>query len=415
MRKEFLEDYMASESEEYASFEKEFLKSNEILRYPQASRFRKLNEPLVYYDPFCFNNYKEKLWSQVPFAGTLIISLRNIRSENCLEYQGFDPSDVPKLIDLAKDQGKVQFGFQADLRLYEGLDYLEPIFSELKPPLLRSLPRMPYLDDATLRQWDHEFIALANVRYAAAMKQMIMDEGESEDFFKNMMNKRFAAYHQMKLLNMNEAIETVSNYMIDDPIIAEYLFEKYLLLINPIFDALTPNVNIGLSELHRYGYNTGEIPERVRIPEIGNFIMEKTILHPSSYQSCMDVISHYSDNELYKVMAALYDSIKHHKKDAAVQDVAELRTVLDNAWKDSSKLKGKSETIKDGISVVLGLCGGLMTTQWGGLGLLAGLGFQIAERKLSVDLSLSEKIIRKINPDYLVNVFDFQRKIPIKS
>lgn len=114
-------------------------------------------------------------------------------------------------------------------------------------------------------------------------------------------------------------------------------------------------------------------------------------------------------------MAALTESIKHQKKDSTVSSISELNQVLDNAWKDASKLSGRNETIKDGISVVLGLCGGLMTMDFGGLGLLAGLGFQIAERKLSVNLSLSEKIIRKINPDYLVNVYDFQKRIPLRK
>lgn len=266
---------MAREREEYAAYEKVLLQSKELVRYHASSRFRKLQEPLVYYDPFCYNNYQEKIWSQVPFAGTLIISLRNIQSNNCLEYQGFEPSDIPKLIDLAKDQGKLQFGFQTDVTLYEGLDYLEPIFSELRPPLLRSIPAGLLYDDTISKKWEQEFIAHASIRYVDFLRQAITDLGESEAFFRNMMNKRFAAYEQMKLLNMNEALETVENYMIDDPFTAEFLFEKYLLLVNPMFDAFTPHANIGLAELQRYGYGSGEIPINIRIPEIGNYIMEK--------------------------------------------------------------------------------------------------------------------------------------------
>lgn len=133
---------MAKEEEEYGDYVNRASSSEELLRYPNNQRFHKLNEPLVYSDPFCYNNYKQKIWSQIPFAGTLIISIRNVSKENCLDRNGFEPSDIDNLIELAKE-GRVQFGLQTDVRLYEGLDYLDPIFAGIAAGLFNNNKEVP--------------------------------------------------------------------------------------------------------------------------------------------------------------------------------------------------------------------------------------------------------------------------------
>jgi len=414
VKKEFLEDYMAKEEEEYKIYEKQFLSSDDSIQYPPRNRFKKLREPIIYYDPFSYDNYGEKLWSQIPFAGTLIISLRNITEKNCL-HQSFEPSDIPNLINLAKDQGRVQFGFQADVRLYEGLDYLDPIFEELKPPLFRSIPPSSLVSSKDSKHWHAEFVALGQIRYFDEYRKMIHDSGEDDSFFRNMMNKRIAAWEQLHLLNWNEAIKDISDNMIDDPAKAEFLFEKYLLTVNPMFDAFTPNVNLGLKELQRYDAGTFKVPENIHIPEIGNFIMQKTLLHPYSYNSCIEVITHYEQNELYSVMSALYTSIRNQRTDETLAKINNLDEVMENAWQDGKKLQGRSEIIDTGIMITLGLCGGLITNipGLGAVGLLAKLGFKVAEHKLSLE-TLGDKIIKKINPNYLTTIYDFQKKVPLK-
>jgi hypothetical protein len=71
--------------------------------------------------------------------------------------------------------------------------------------------------------------------------------------------------------------------------------------------------------------------------EIGRYIMKKIILNPSTYDSCIEVIQHYEQNELYKVFEALDKAIKTKKQDQVVNHISELNEVMNNFWKDAGK------------------------------------------------------------------------------
>jgi hypothetical protein len=46
-------------------------------------------------------------------------------------------------------------------------------------------------------------------------------------------------------------------------------------------------------------------------------------------------------------------------------------------------------------------------------GALAGLGFNVADRMLAkFDSSITNKFLRLLNKDYIMNIYDFQKKLP---
>jgi hypothetical protein len=45
-------------------------------------------------------------------------------------------SDIPRLIDLAKETGRVQFCLESNPTNYIGLSHLEHLFYEMRPPML---------------------------------------------------------------------------------------------------------------------------------------------------------------------------------------------------------------------------------------------------------------------------------------
>lgn len=87
-----------------------------------------------------------------------------------LRGNGFDADDIPQLVKLSKDTGKVHFALTTDPILYEGLDHLEPIFSELRPSFLASTPLDVLADAQTCKKWSAEFYTIADISYSEFLK-----------------------------------------------------------------------------------------------------------------------------------------------------------------------------------------------------------------------------------------------------
>jgi hypothetical protein len=65
-------------------------------------------------------------------------------------------SEIPELVQLSKETGRIQFTLNTNPTHYEGMDYLDPIFSELKPPML-TMPSNIYTSDDNYDEWQNEF------------------------------------------------------------------------------------------------------------------------------------------------------------------------------------------------------------------------------------------------------------------
>jgi hypothetical protein len=103
MNREFLYDY---EKDEIARQEQHYEKVSkgqiEPTGYPDNTRFTKTNNPLVLCDTNIYRYYGEKIWSQIPFAGTLVIPLSPSTKSTFLAEHCFDAKDIDRMIDLAK-------------------------------------------------------------------------------------------------------------------------------------------------------------------------------------------------------------------------------------------------------------------------------------------------------------------------
>lgn len=407
MDKQWLENYQAKEFEKYQNYIKNFDSSN--IKYPNDSKFQNLTDPVIFFDPFSYVNYQEKIWSQIPFSGTLLISLRNCKENDCLKHNGFEVSEIPDLIRFAEETGKIRIGLQTDPILYEDLDYLDDVFTTLDPPLFRTIPFNSITSENNLKKWGIEFQQLAEITYKETMMN-VWSEILGNAMAKSRYDQNIGTFYLLKILEMNDVLENIENLMIDDPFLATKQFEKYAIIIGTKFDALTPNVNWGLSELKKFDIEKSEI-ENVFHPEIGSFLLKQHALNPENYHECRNVIDNYKQNQLYSVYNSLYCSMQNQKYGDLVQYSKEIDEIMNNAWEDGKKLVGRTRTIKIGLDVVVGLCGLALggLSAFGITGLLAGLGFNVAQNNVPWVSTLSEKITRKIQPDYLVNIYDFYK------
>ena len=410
MEKKFLEDYSQKEEESYQKFIKNSKNAEQFGQYPSDDRFSSLHAPMMFFDPFSYNNYGEKIWTQVPFTPTLVISLRNVREKDCLQYHGFEPSDIPHLIELSKDTGKIQFGLQGDPLEYQDLNYLDDIFTELKPPTFRSLPFEFFTNANNLKHWGVSFDQLGFIRYFTELDKMNAHAGEV--YSRSIQNQHKGIYFSLKILEWTDEIEELENLMVSEPEHAAMLFEKYAILMNSKFSSFCPNVNWGLKELQRYDIAPKKIPN-VFHPEIGTHILKKAVLNPSNYHECRNVIDHYDHNQLYSVYESLYRSMQNQHYDDLTNHTETIKEIMDNAWQDGVKLVGRQKTIRIGLDVVVGMIGYGVTEMiaMGSIGLLSSLGFHVLDSNTPWSNKISEKLLRKLQPDYLINIYDFHKDI----
>ena len=415
MDKKFLEDYHAKEDEYLKKFIDDVMTNGpeKAKPYPYENRFYKLQQPLVRAEHTTIQTDDEKIWSQIPFSGSLILALHACSEKSFAKLHGFEISDIPKLIELSKEIGKVQFTLRSDVYHYENLDYLDDVFTELKPPVSPFYPIESTADIKQYNLWIEEFHALSEIKYGVLLAKQAINIGESEKFLVQSLDYSAHAYASLKVLEMEEEVEILSNLMIDDPISAYYMFEKYFVLLTPKFDGLKANNNVSFNHMKRVSMNPNLESKEITFPvEIGRNILKKLVQHPTSFYGCMNVIENYQQNDLYKLLKSLDKSAKSDNQDLFKKTTSELEQVLDNVWKDVKKIETTKEGIRSGISITLGLIGEFATTVLSGYeGILAGIGFNVLDRRLEMNnVSVSEKIAKMSRSNSLVNIYDFQKK-----
>jgi hypothetical protein len=167
LNKKYLQEYQAQEEEEFEHFKSKILSHglNPEDRYPSLQRFRNVHQPIAQATCSTYRFYNEKIWSQIPFPGTLLIPLSAYDKDHMLKGCGFEVSDIPNLITLAKETGRVQFGLADPPINFENMEHFEPIFTELKPPELLYMPEVALsTDPQTIQNFRKELLRLNDKR-----------------------------------------------------------------------------------------------------------------------------------------------------------------------------------------------------------------------------------------------------------
>ena len=426
MNKKFLAEHQSKFLAEYRKYKNQLIK-NQSAKNPAITRWGEMKGPIIMSEPHTYEFDKEKIWSQIPFAGSLIVSLFNAPKKMCLNENGFEPSDIPDLVRLAKETGKIKFAFQRNPLEYEGLDYLDPIIEEFEPPILYAESGFDKeISEQIRKKWIGEFYEIGSIRYFRELKYNVMKGGGSEQFVNALISGRGQAWEWLKVYGTEEEIENISNAMIDEPEQAEALFSTYIMKMSPMSDPITKNYNYSLGRLNRYKIDA-DLKSNIKIPEIGRLLLNKLVINPGSYYGCVDTIQKYEDVDLYKLLASFEKAIADKNKDKSIASKKALEEIMDNIWNDVKKSSIQIRGVKSGMSIAVGIGGSVTTTtiqgaavsdptlaSIGAVGLLAGLGFNTLENHFALKKNLSERLVRLFKPDYLVNILDFSKNNKIK-
>lgn len=100
--REYLNDYHQREVAEYERFLEDLQKGRfdfEKDRFPQSKRFANLQKPVAVASQLA--SQEKKIWAQVPFCGSLLLSLPPLK-QSLFEEFWFKVSEIPKIVDFIK-------------------------------------------------------------------------------------------------------------------------------------------------------------------------------------------------------------------------------------------------------------------------------------------------------------------------
>lgn len=414
---EFLQDYEAREREEIDKFIKRLdagkVTPNE--QYPPKERFTKLKEPIA--EPFV------NIWGIVPFYGSTIAKLIPKDTKKAFdethEYLGYNSHKIDEMMDFQKETGRIQFATTMPPTQYKNLEFLEPLFRELKPPTLA------YDTDSIVghelnKKYNIEFKTLAEFGFNRHINYATQKIGNSDIAYTSAKLDDYAnRYSVLKASGYEELADEIGTLMIINPSKAHsYLILFGILISNRQKALFKPISNFDKSFIdsandlgNSYGIRiNNDVPS-----EIGKFLLNKITFYPETMSGCNKVIQEYDDQDLYNILGALNDGVRRNNIDVIEDKKIDMSEILDNVWNDAKTLRMGAEGIRYGVSLNLGLIGGL-AAELSGIGIMAGLGFTTVDTYWGMrGDSVSEKIAKFVSPNYLVSIHDFKKKHLLKD
>lgn len=311
--RDFLEDYKCRENEYYDHFVKDIFEGKFVLgkdESPYKSRYIKLQRPVAELHRSNESAFRENIWAQIPFNGSSIIALPAFSKVN-FEEELFEVKDIPRLVEFVKETGRLQFALSDDIMAYEALDYLDPIFSELKPPAYHLTPMGAFASEEEIQSATRTFTTLADVSFTGFLDFRVR---EGLVPFQSTMSTYMGAqmtYVTLKLTK-NSLAEEAENLLVDDPIQAIRLLAIANIFIEiPAWNLLADSHNYPLDRIKEAATLMSNAPPfKIHFNnEIGKFLLKKLTYAPCSLDACKELMYHYDRYDLQKVQGSLTQAI----------------------------------------------------------------------------------------------------------
>jgi hypothetical protein len=170
-----------------------------------------------------------------------------------------------------------------------------------------------------------------------------------------------------------------------------------------------------IKELQKHFSVKSHAYEEIEFPyEIGKFLNDKlNLILPRNQEGAIRLSDTYDLYDLRKVMKAFNEGVEKKRIDVIIEKSEELFLIFQNVWSEADKLKGKVNIGSNVISLGIGVVGAVATLPIGGVGgLLAGLGFKVADKTLGAKsyASISEKLVKFATQSHVTHVYDFKKK-----
>ena len=416
--KEFLEDYEAKELEDYESFKKKFIedKLDPEETFPSTDRFPELRKPICRLFRLECYSAKDNIWSRIPLSGSTVCGLPSFPESIFEKNVGFSVKQIPRVIDFVKDTGKLQFVLRHYPTAYLDAQFLEPILTELRPPLGVNFPPDAFFGKQQLHKYMVEFDTLAESKVTPSIIRWSIETTGSKRNAEVLLGDYRHTYACLKGLGYQDIVDELEFALVTDVGKAAILtIIGGVLITQPLFDPLARSFIID-ANLYEYAVEFAkahllDIPEPSFPGEIGEFLIRKLVHCAPSLDACKQLIFKYEDEDVYKLAQALNQGIFENEPDVVSQSGKDLSMVLDHIWKDK-KLPNRIKELKIGVPVLFGVIGALACGIPGGIGgLLTGLGFSVGDKFVGgMSEAIAEKIAKIGSPNWELIVYDFKKK-----
>lgn len=424
MNKEFLEDYHQKEIIDFNNYLKikEGTKRNSNsslnIEYPSKSRFPKILEPIT-----VTHAQRSNIFGIIPFYGSVIIPIAPVQKEQFKMVTGLDPNYIEEIVDFSKKNGKIFFELSTPAQYFEKLDYLAPIFHELKPPEIYHILDPKISNNKEFQKYQVEFSTLSNFGYyefirflgrSYAITGQNLTDGAAIEIF----NIDMKAYSFAKISGYNELTDLILDIMMsgDYPRVHDLLEILHRFLLLPNMDSFAHPHNYSKFFL---SYLQSSIPKNESknfepispLPfEVGRFLLRKLAVWSDDFDACKSIIDYYGQTDLHRLMVDLNKGIQENNLQLMLTTKDELDIVLDDMWEDSEKIRRRKNVAEVGLPISLAVLGEL-ASGFNGLGMLASLGYSVLDKILSAKRSAISEEIGKINQkSHLIGIHDFKTK-----
>lgn len=406
---DYLDDYHEKEREQYNAFIKS-TPQDQLLKkeYPPKNRFPKIHDFFTY----ATTGFNESIWAQAPYTGSLLVPLIPTRDSHDFEkIYNISISQIPEIVEFVKETGKVQFYLEGSPRDYENLDYLDPIFSDLNPPVL--FTNEPYLKDPEITKAKVEFHDLMKcVDFKGYVKRLFpgLDPVTKRDLFDHFLK----SFVRMRFYKFNTIADSFIDTVSVNPDYAFSLLRlSNQLLTEPLSKPLKGSHNYSTNEIYEfkqviYGENTKFLKKFQYPCEIGTFLSSKIINYPDSFSACKSMVFQYDEKELKTVFNAISTGIQEKRPNQVFDNIQELNQILDEIWKETELIQRQKKIIKGELSVMFGLVGFGISLE---TGLLAALGLITASSTTNFMDELTELITKRSLKAHLSTIYDFEGKL----
>jgi hypothetical protein len=416
INKSFLEDYSEREIEKEQQMERAF-ESGQIsgLKYPSPHRFPKLSKPVSSIET-------ENIWSLLPMYGSCFQKLPAMQEKVFGEFLGLDTKrDIDRLIELSKE-GLIFFTLPTDPRNYETLDFLEPILRELRPPWLKNLPFTAFGDEASIRYYKAEFETMSVVKFYDWIKNNFAAE--------NLANPDHSGWGQfitfggvfvyLELLGYHDICQIIIDRMLNDPQDAMILLSHFSILVEPRCDP----VNVFYQAAQNWDQDRFKIgydlflkqdtklqypvqPNSFVLPhEVGKLIFKVRAPMVEDYYGCLRLKEDYKTEELQKLIQAYQEACEKNDIDLLHSTSEDIQVAFSRVWENSKRITQGAKLLDVDLTLAFGLVG-YMATHQPGVGLLASLGYSLADKYFAP--LLSERLAKLLSPSYLVTIHKFRK------
>ena len=378
--------------------------------YPPPERFRRLTEPVAKRV-----DAEVPIWPQIPLYGSLIVHISPVSEEDFSKVHHFGLPDLPGLVELCKETGRVQFTLAARPTAFAGLDHLDVVLEELRPPVVRSLPVSAVFDGPSLRRANTEFDTLASVTFWLWLKTTLKNSGLDSAFAAQNYEVLRGVYSTLGLLGYRKTAEGIADSLVSDPVRAHRVLSFYNMFVQgPLLDPSRESYTFSRDYMKMMKAPTGSRSDAAtyQFPfEVGASLLSSSTLAPDGLEACREAIGRYEG--VTKLVGELSDAVSGSKVETlgAASDglAAALRESCEAARLEG--MRGVQHTV--GLELAAGgYCAArVLSGTRGDRGLLSGLGFSLTDAAMEQPSEpAGDGGAELLSKSYAMSIFNLQKK-----